>query len=291
MRQGSSQQNNSQGQQGQKAPSRNPAVRDSAAQPTLKLKTYRAWTMAEALATVKSDLGNDAIILHTRTFERGGIFGIGRRTVVELTAARAADMPAEPSSNERSASDLPRATARAAAIEPKQSLQMSAAARAYGSQPAPAAQNGSDEPGFDLEVDREKTRRLAQAMAIQLEKQASARESASQNERATTQFGASASAPLSVPAPAAATPNAAPASRVPSHPLPTVESVAQRFVLVAQPAAPGVKSGLVTQLATAVPKASPGPVWHCQLPSRRCWRSSDALMVRKYFVHFGSPVM
>ncbi|MCX5650587.1 MAG: hypothetical protein NTU45_04245 [Planctomycetota bacterium] len=262
MRQGSSQQNNSQGQQGQqgqKAPSRNPAVRDSAAQPTLKLKTYRAWTMAEALATVKSDLGSDAIILHTRTFERGGIFGIGRRTVVELTAARAADMPAEPSSNERSPADLPRATARAAAIEPKQSLQMSAAARAYGSQPAPAAQNGSDEPGFDLEVDREKTRRLAQAMAIQLEKQASARESASQNERATTQFGASASAPLSVPAPAAATPNAAPASRVPSHPLPTVESVAQRFVLVAQPAAPGVKSGLVTQLATAVPKAATQP--------------------------------
>jgi flagellar biosynthesis protein FlhF len=257
--QGSSQQNNSQGPQGQKAPSRNPAVRDSAAQPTLKLKTYRAWTMAEALATVKSDLGSDAVILHTRTFERGGIFGIGRRTVVELTAARAADMPAEPSSNERSPADLPRATARAAAIEPKQSLQMSAAARAYGSQPAPAAQNGSDEPGFDLEVDREKTRRLAQAMAIQLEKQASARESASQNERATTQFGASASAPLSVPAPAAATPNAAPASRVPSHPLPTVESVAQRFVLVAQPAAPGVKSGLVTQLATAVPKAATQP--------------------------------
>ena len=30
--------------------------------------------MAEALATVKSDLGSDAIILHTRTFERGGIF-------------------------------------------------------------------------------------------------------------------------------------------------------------------------------------------------------------------------
>ncbi len=267
MRQGSSQQNNSQGpqgQQGQKAPSRNSSVRDPAAQPTLKLKTYRAWTMAEALATVKSDLGSDAIILHTRTFERGGIFGIGRRTVVELTAARAADMPAEPSSNERSPADLPRATARAAAIEPKQSLQMSAAARAYGSQPAPAAQNGSDEPGFDLEVDREKTRRLAQAMAIQLEKQASARESASQNERATSQFGASASAPLSVPAPAAATPNAAPnatpASRVPSHPLPTTESVAQRFVLVAQPAAPGVKSGLVTQLATAVPKAAAQPV-------------------------------
>jgi excinuclease ABC subunit C len=37
----------------------------------LKLKTYQAWTMGEALAFVKTDLGADAVILHTRTFERG----------------------------------------------------------------------------------------------------------------------------------------------------------------------------------------------------------------------------
>ena len=45
----------------------------------MKLKTYQAWTMAEALEFVKSDLGTDAVILHTRTFERGGFFGLGRR--------------------------------------------------------------------------------------------------------------------------------------------------------------------------------------------------------------------
>lgn len=35
---------------------------------------------------VKRDLGPDAAILHTRTFKRGGIFGFGSQTVVEVTA-------------------------------------------------------------------------------------------------------------------------------------------------------------------------------------------------------------
>ena len=61
----------------------------------MKLRTYRAWTMAEALATVKQDLGADAVILHTRTFERGGFLGFGRKSVCEITAARAADFQRE----------------------------------------------------------------------------------------------------------------------------------------------------------------------------------------------------
>jgi len=44
--------------------------------------------MAEALQKVKRDLGRDAVILHTRTFKQGGLFGLGGRTVVEITAAR-----------------------------------------------------------------------------------------------------------------------------------------------------------------------------------------------------------
>ena len=70
-------------------------ARGAPAQP-LRLKTYKAWTMAEALAFAKRDLGEDAVILHTRTFERGGFFGFGRRVVVEITAARAEDLPAAP---------------------------------------------------------------------------------------------------------------------------------------------------------------------------------------------------
>lgn len=53
----------------------------------MQLKTYRARTMADALAEVKKDLGHDAVILHTRTFKIGGWFGIGGRPAVEVTAS------------------------------------------------------------------------------------------------------------------------------------------------------------------------------------------------------------
>ena len=36
----------------------------------MNIKTYQAFTMAEALAAVKQDLGHDAVILHTRAFKR-----------------------------------------------------------------------------------------------------------------------------------------------------------------------------------------------------------------------------
>lgn len=42
--------------------------------------------MADALAKVKKDLGKDAVILHTRTLTRGGILGLGARSVIEITA-------------------------------------------------------------------------------------------------------------------------------------------------------------------------------------------------------------
>lgn len=55
----------------------------------MKLKTYRAYTMAEALAAVKRDLGADAVIVQTRTMKQGGLLGIGRKTIVEVTATPA----------------------------------------------------------------------------------------------------------------------------------------------------------------------------------------------------------
>ncbi len=48
--------------------------------------------MAEALARVKRDLGRQAVILHTRTFKRGGLMGLGGRTVVEITATSDANV-------------------------------------------------------------------------------------------------------------------------------------------------------------------------------------------------------
>ena len=52
----------------------------------MNLKTYTAGSLAEALALVRSDLGSDAVILHTRNYKRGGILGIGAKNVVEITA-------------------------------------------------------------------------------------------------------------------------------------------------------------------------------------------------------------
>lgn len=52
----------------------------------MKLKTYQASSMSDALAKVKRDLGRDAVILHTRSLKRGGLLGIGARSIVEITA-------------------------------------------------------------------------------------------------------------------------------------------------------------------------------------------------------------
>ncbi len=52
----------------------------------MALKVYRARSMNDALAEVKRDLGSDAVILHTRNYKAGGLFGLGARTIVEITA-------------------------------------------------------------------------------------------------------------------------------------------------------------------------------------------------------------
>lgn len=48
--------------------------------------------MSEALAKVKKDLGRQAVILHTRTVRRGGLMGLGGRTIVEITATDAVNV-------------------------------------------------------------------------------------------------------------------------------------------------------------------------------------------------------
>lgn len=54
---------------------------------TMNVRTFRAPSMAEALALVKRELGSDAVILHTRSVRIGGFFGWRARTVVEITAS------------------------------------------------------------------------------------------------------------------------------------------------------------------------------------------------------------
>jgi flagellar biosynthesis protein FlhF len=53
----------------------------------VRVKTYRASTMAEALTEVKRDLGTEAVILQTRRLRQGGIMGMLATEIVEVTAA------------------------------------------------------------------------------------------------------------------------------------------------------------------------------------------------------------
>jgi flagellar biosynthesis protein FlhF len=54
----------------------------------MKICKYEGKTMTEALKRVKQNLGKDAVILHTRTINKGGLFGIGCRRAVEITASK-----------------------------------------------------------------------------------------------------------------------------------------------------------------------------------------------------------
>ena len=112
------------------------------------VKTYQAYTMAEALVAAKRDLGADAVILETRSFRRGGVLGMRRKTIFELTAT----------SGDRA--DL--STARSARrVTPAAGL----AAREYARVAAPAVRE--EDPS-----DRPRTRRLAQALAEAHDRQA-----------------------------------------------------------------------------------------------------------------------
>lgn len=105
----------------------------------MKLRTYQAYTMAEALAAVKRDLGAGAVILNTRTFKRGGLLGIGRKTIIEVTAT-------------------PQQAPEKKHVPQGANPTSTAAKRAYGKANASLI----EEVG---EIDRERTRKLAIALA------------------------------------------------------------------------------------------------------------------------------
>ena len=119
----------------------------------VKLKTYHAFTMAQALAAVKSDLGADAVILNTRTFKRGGILGIGRKTIVEVTATPAATPSIRPP-----------------ALASKVRLKAAQARKAYAAREQPTAETAASATSATaahsnaLQADRERTRKLALAL-------------------------------------------------------------------------------------------------------------------------------
>jgi flagellar biosynthesis protein FlhF len=54
----------------------------------MNLQTFKAPTMAQALAQVRTAMGSDAVILHTRTYQMRLWLGLKRRDVVEIIAGR-----------------------------------------------------------------------------------------------------------------------------------------------------------------------------------------------------------
>jgi flagellar biosynthesis protein FlhF len=59
----------------------------------MKVKQYTADSLQEAMLKVKSDLGLDAVILHTRRVKQGGVLGLFSREVFEVTATLDAKVP------------------------------------------------------------------------------------------------------------------------------------------------------------------------------------------------------
>lgn len=53
----------------------------------MKVRQFRARTMQEALNRVKSEMGREAVLLYTRRFRVGGLFGLFGQEMVEVTAA------------------------------------------------------------------------------------------------------------------------------------------------------------------------------------------------------------
>jgi flagellar biosynthesis protein FlhF len=73
----------------------------------MKIKRYRAASMREALQQVKQELGDEALVLETKTVRAGGLFGVGARALVELrVAVDPALPPREPKGKQRAKKPL-----------------------------------------------------------------------------------------------------------------------------------------------------------------------------------------
>src|SRR6185436_14973689 len=98
----------------------------------MHLRTFSAGTMAEALYQVKSAMGNDAVILHTRTYWRRRWLGLRRVEVVEITAGAGLQTARKDARRPltRQPAPAPPAPAKSASNAPQQLLQTPAASNA-----------------------------------------------------------------------------------------------------------------------------------------------------------------
>jgi flagellar biosynthesis protein FlhF len=64
----------------------------------MKIKSYRAPSLREALIQIKEELGEDALVLETKQIKAGGLFGVGGRNMIEVRVAPSsvAPVPSKP---------------------------------------------------------------------------------------------------------------------------------------------------------------------------------------------------
>ncbi len=172
----------------------------------MNLRTYRAYTMAEALTAVKRDLGPDAVILNTRSSRTGGFLGIGRASIVEVTA-----VPAEEA-----------AAPKRVKPRPAQSASANRAYGAAGNVPAVQAARESHQEDQVTDGDRRKTQEFAREMLARLEAQQPVADRV--EVRSTTP------APIEQSAPKQPAVDVGPGETATAHTEPR-QAAAQRFVL------------------------------------------------------------
>ncbi len=126
----------------------------------VKLRTYKAFTQDQALQAARADLGSNVRVVQSRAVKRKGVLGFWHRRIIEVTV------------------EIPE-------VETASSAGMHAAAVYRPEQAAPSSEaSESASEVLDMEFERAKTRRLAQALAIKLERERELRRNNERNERA-----------------------------------------------------------------------------------------------------------
>src|SRR3982751_5142856 len=62
----------------------------------MNLRTFSAPSFAQAMALVKSEMGGDAVILHTRTVQKKRWMGLRKNEIVEITAGSGLNVQSRP---------------------------------------------------------------------------------------------------------------------------------------------------------------------------------------------------
>jgi flagellar biosynthesis protein FlhF len=107
----------------------------------MNLRTFSAPTFAQAMSLVKSEMGGDAVILHTRTVQKRKWMGLRRNEIVEITAGSGLNVPSRPV----------RRPATATTAAGTQATKLRAAGQRPAGTARPAAQAlQSSQPGKDL---------------------------------------------------------------------------------------------------------------------------------------------